>query len=77
MEALYCVTLVAIFAIAGVVFVLLFFISAPYGRYQRRGWGPALPARWAWMIMESPAVFVIALCGLVGARRGLPQMSLP
>jgi len=47
-----------------IVFVILFFVSAPYGRYQRRGWGPTVSARSAWVIMELPAVVVILACAL-------------
>lgn len=45
---------------AVVVFPTLFFIDAPYGRFQRKGWGPSMPARWAWVVMESPSVFLFA-----------------
>lgn len=31
-------------------------ITAPYGRHGRRGWGPTVPARWGWLVMESPAL---------------------
>jgi len=48
--------------LAGVVFLLLRFISAPYGRHARRGWGPALPCSWGWVVMESPAVWIFAGC---------------
>lgn len=35
---------------------------APYGRYsEARGWGPLIDAKLAWLIMESPNVFVSAL----------------
>jgi 3-oxo-5-alpha-steroid 4-dehydrogenase 1 len=46
--------------LAVVVFLFLMFINAPYGRYVRKGWGPVIPARFGWMIMEFPAFFVIA-----------------
>lgn len=52
----YDLTLVGVLLTAGVVFALLLFVSAPYGRHQRAGWGPTWPARWAWFVMESPAV---------------------
>jgi len=47
-------------ALALVVFVLLLYIRAPYGRHIRRGWGPLLDNRIGWFIMESPAVLVFA-----------------
>ena len=36
--------------------IALIFLSAPYGRHERSGWGPTMPARWGWIMMESPAV---------------------
>jgi len=62
LHSAYSIGLLAIYASSVAVLVILFFIPAPYGRYQRRGWGPTISARAAWVVMELPAVIVIALC---------------
>jgi 3-oxo-5-alpha-steroid 4-dehydrogenase 1 len=51
--------------------LVLTFISAPYGRHQRKGWGPTLPARLAWVLMESPPVLVFAGVFLTGEHRAM------
>jgi protein-S-isoprenylcysteine O-methyltransferase Ste14 len=51
-----------VIAAALVVFPVLFFVPAPYGRHLRQGFGPVMPARLAWVVMESPSVFVFAWC---------------
>lgn len=62
LDSAYSIGLLAIYASSVAVLVILFFIPAPYGRYQRQGWGPTISARTAWVVMELPAVLVIALC---------------
>jgi 3-oxo-5-alpha-steroid 4-dehydrogenase 1 len=52
--------LVAWLALAAVVAGVLLVVTAPYGRHRRPGWGPTIPARWGWVVMEVPAVLVIA-----------------
>jgi hypothetical protein len=66
---LFNVLLAAILAISVVTFLALSFVSAPYGRHERRGFGKGIGARWGWLIMESPAVLVIALCFVFGDTR--------
>jgi 3-oxo-5-alpha-steroid 4-dehydrogenase 1 len=43
-----------------VVFVALFFVAAPYGRYARAGWGFTVSNRTGWALMESPAALAFA-----------------
>src|SRR5690554_681285 len=40
------------------VFILLMFITAPYGRHTKTTWGPLVPNRLGWVIME---VFVVVV----------------
>ncbi|MBX7097083.1 MAG: DUF1295 domain-containing protein [Myxococcaceae bacterium] len=55
----------AMVALAVVTWLALTFITAPYGRHQRSGWGPMLPAKLAWPLMESPSFVGFALVLLV------------
>ncbi len=52
--------LIAWFALAVAIFIALFFINAPYGRYLRRGWGPRIDNRLGWFLMESGAALLFA-----------------
>lgn len=56
--------------LALVTFGALWFFVAPYGRHARTGFGPAVPQRLAWVIMEAPAVFAFAGLYAMGARAG-------
>ncbi len=44
--------------ICGIIaFIFLLFVSAPYGKHSRKGWGVMINTRYAWILMETPAVF--------------------
>ena len=76
LDSAYSIGLLAIYAASVAVLVTLFFVPAPYGRYQRRGWGPSISARAAWVVMELPAVLVIALC-VRGREAGTASSIVP
>lgn len=57
-----------IFIYAAVVFPLLFFVTAPYGRHNRGGWGPQMNARWAWVVMEAPSPIAFTVVFLMGTH---------
>ena len=58
---------------------LVYFMAAPYGRYSTaQGWGPLVDARLAWVLMESPNLWVSAICVAVAVRGGFgPSASTP
>lgn len=55
-------------ALAIPTFLALLFLPAPYGRHERKGWGPTLPARLGWVLMESPSVWFFAWVYALGPR---------
>jgi protein-S-isoprenylcysteine O-methyltransferase Ste14 len=57
------------FLLAAITVIVLVFVAAPYGRYERRGWGPTLPARLGWILMELPAVALFAAFFFTGDHR--------
>ena len=48
--------------------VLVFFVTAPYGRHGRRGWGPSVSSTVAWVVMEMPAPAGMLLLFALGNR---------
>jgi hypothetical protein len=51
----YQFLLLLTYVLAGITFILLNFVTAPYGRHASISWGPLINARMGWMIMESVA----------------------
>ncbi len=61
------------FGMAAAVFTALFFISAPYGRHVRQGWGPLISNFLGWISLEAPAAVLFAAYFLIGTvEKNLP-----
>ncbi len=58
--------------LAAATLAALSFVTAPYGRYARSGWGPTIPSRFGWIVMESPAVLAFVTFYLLGSHRASP-----
>jgi len=67
---IYSILLFGGIALAPVIFAVLLWLPAPYGRYARRGWGLVVSRRNAWLLMEAPAVVVFAYFFLSGDLAG-------
>lgn len=66
-----------VFLLAPIAVSLLVFISAPYGRHVRDGWGPQVPGRLGWIVMESPAVLLFAAVFFSGVHSwGIAPLAL-
>jgi protein-S-isoprenylcysteine O-methyltransferase Ste14 len=63
-------------ALAVPTLVVLLHVDAPYGRHARRGWGPAVPARIAWMVMEAPAALGLPALYLAARPAGVVPAAL-
>ena len=53
-------------ALAAITFFSLFFVSAPYGRFIRKKWGPEIPNWLGWIIMELPSPLILTYCIISG-----------
>jgi len=55
-------------AVALVIFPLVLWVVAPYGRHTTTQWGPLINNKLGWVIMESPALFFFAYFFLFGSN---------
>ena len=55
--------------IAAITFLTVIFVAAPYGRYERSGWGWRVEKKRGWILMEFPAVAVFLALFLIGEKR--------
>jgi steroid 5-alpha reductase family enzyme len=53
--AFFHALILAMLGLSAVTFVVLFAITAPYGRHTRTGWGPMVSSTAGWVLMEAPA----------------------
>ena len=65
------------FVLCPVVLLSLLWVTAPYGRHHKPGWGLDLPNRLAWVLMELPALLVITFLVLSSPVAGKTQAWAP
>lgn len=68
---------IAWMAVAVATFIVLFFVTAPYGRFTRKGWGPELNSRLGWILMETPVLITfLVLYGLSDRKTNPVSITL-
>ncbi len=58
-------------ALAFGTFVLLQFVTAPFGRHTRNGWGPMIQNKYGWLLMELPSFVIILVSLLFGSKENM------
>ncbi|MCI0522407.1 MAG: DUF1295 domain-containing protein [Bacteroidales bacterium] len=56
-------------AIGVMVFLLLLFVTAPYGRHSSKKWGVTIPDRLGWFMMEIPALLIFIWLIITGSEQ--------
>ncbi|CAI9098386.1 OLC1v1035019C1 [Oldenlandia corymbosa var. corymbosa] len=69
-------SLAVIFIISPLTIVALQFLTAPYGKHYRPGWGPSIPAPAAWFLMESPTLWLTLLLFPLGKNHSNPVAQI-
>ena len=54
--------------IAVIVFIALYFVTAGYGVFYNKKWGPSIPNKIGWVLMESPVFIVMILLCVFSER---------
>tara|TARA_R110002072_G_scaffold176695_2_gene332540 strand:+ start:411 stop:1172 length:762 start_codon:yes stop_codon:yes gene_type:complete len=49
-------------------FILLQFVTAPFGRHSSKEWGPMIKNKYGWVLMELPSFSIILISLLVGSQ---------
>ncbi len=68
MEDIYNWFLIGMTAVAVVVFVALYFVDAGYGMFYNKKWGPSVPNKVGWVLMEAPVFFAMLILWLLSDR---------
>ena len=60
--------------LAGITFIALQFVTAPYGRHVKKGWGSLIPNQLGWFLMELPSFAIMFLCWIWSESSYYAQM---
>lgn len=77
METFYNYLTLGMAALAAVVFVILYFVTAGYGQFRTQQWGWSIDNKLAWVLMEAPAFLtMLGIWYWSGCPTAAPQVLL-
>jgi len=53
--------------LAVITHIVLFYVTAPFGRHSSDQWGPMIPNKWAWILMEFPSFAIMGYFLIFGS----------
>lgn len=59
-------------AIAVIVHVVMFYVTAPFGRHTTEKWGPTINNQLGWVVMEAPSLLIMVYFLATGANSRTP-----
>lgn len=62
--------------VAIVVFIALFFVTAGYGKFATKKWGPSVNNKLGWVIMESPVFILMTILWVMSGRVLEPALAV-
>lgn len=60
--------------LAVIVFIALFFVTAGYGKFTTKKWGPSVGNRLGWILMESPVFILMTILWAMSERTSQPTL---
>lgn len=68
-ELLFYTLLLVSFGLSSLfIFIILFYITAPYGKHVKENWGPTINNKAGWFFMELPTIILYIFFFLIGQR---------
>ena len=55
-------------ALAILIYIVLHFVKAPFGRHTSESWGPSVNNKWGWFIMELPSFLLMLFFLIAGTH---------
>lgn len=64
----YYIILFSFLAVGAIIFIILLFTAAPYGRFVQKGWGLLINHKIGWVIQEAPASLLMLFYFFIAER---------